>query len=163
MINNRHWDFATVNETQRKQKEELWARTHLRSIRWIKHIKEVQHSGPRLMGLSYEKKKFRLQVSSVYFFPRTGEGDEHVQQVCSELQKHTDRCRKTNTHMLIGGDFNAQFGWNDEPEAIDSKYITRRTKQQWPVAQTLGSPTPTDTGQHILKKARLQQRHVPLN
>ena len=31
----------------------------------------------------------------------SGPGDERVQQVHSELQKHTDRCRKTNTHTHI--------------------------------------------------------------
>ena len=36
----------------------------------------------------------------------------------------------------------------------------RATKKQKPVAQTLGSPTPTDGGQHVLQKAR-QQSHVP--
>ena len=97
------------NETWRKQKEERWTTRQghifaatgvseachgtatLINNRWTKHIKEVQHSGPRL---TIEKKKFRRQVSSVYF-PHTGYGDGCLRQVYSELQKHTDRCRKT--------------------------------------------------------------------
>ena len=55
---------------------------------------------------------------SLVFFPRTGYGNEHVQPVYSELQK-------TNTHIMIGGDFNAQVGSNGEPEAIDCKYFGR--------------------------------------
>ena len=39
------------------------------------------------------------------------------------LQKH--RRRRTTTHMLLGGDFNAQVGANDEPEAIASNHIGR--------------------------------------
>ena len=97
---------------------------------------EVQHVGPRLTEVSIVKKKFRLEVSSVHF-PHTGYGDQHVQQVFSELQKHTDRRRNTNTHVLIGGDFNAQVGSNDEQEATDDKYIGRRplgkhnSRHQW--------------------------------
>ena len=85
------------------------------------HQISVQHIVPRLTGVSTVKNKFRLQISSFYFFPHTAYGHEQVQLVYSELQKHTDRCKKTNTHtyMLIGGDFNAQVG------AIDSKYIGR--------------------------------------
>ena len=86
-----------------------------------KHATERQHSstrdGPNTLKKyrmlsrdpleSVEKKKFRLQVSSVYLC-LAGYGDERVQQVHSELRKHTDKCRKTNTHVFIGGDFNAQ-------------------------------------------------------
>ena len=135
--------------------------------RWTKLIKEVQHSGPRHRVPSFEKKtKFRLQVSPVYF-PYTGYGDEHVQQVYSEIQKHTDRYRKTNTHMVIGGDFNEQVGSNDKKKStrlqIHQKTRIRRAIQQRPVAQAPSSPTPTDTGQHVLLKARQQQSHEQLN
>ena len=107
------WDSVTINEAWRKQKEEqlntnegdTWASTghskacHKTTVlinkRWSKHIKEVHCSLSRLIGLTIEK-KFSLQITSAHF-PHTGNGDEHVQQVYSEVQKHTDRCRKT-TH-----------------------------------------------------------------
>ena len=54
--------------------------------RWSKHIKDVQHPGPRITRVTIEKKVY---------------GDEHVSQVYSELQKHTDGCGKTSTHMLM--------------------------------------------------------------
>ena len=80
------------------------------------------------------KKKIRLQVSSVDF-PHTGYGDEHVQQVYSELQKHTDRCSETDTHMLIGGNFNAQ-------DAVDSNK-SKDTHSESKIPEASG----TDTGQ----------------
>ena len=131
--------------------------------RWTKHIKEVQHTGSRLTGVSIVKKKFRLQVSSVYF-SHTGCGDEHVQQVYSELQKHPDRCRKTNTHIdrrrLQRARSSKRRNRSDRLQ-IHRKTRTRRAKPHIPVDQTLGSPTPTDAGQHVLPKTRIQHSHVP--
>ena len=93
------------------------------------HPQEVDqtHQGsaalwPRLTGGSIEKKKFRQQVSSVYF-PRMGYGDEHVQQVYCE--KAHRQVQEANTHVLTGGDLNAHVGSNEEAEAIKSKYIKR--------------------------------------
>ena len=107
-----------------------------------------------------------VQVSSVYFFFHTGYGDERVQPVCSELQKHTDRCRKTNTHILIGGDVNAQVESDDEPEVIYSKYTGTHALggqnsrgqrlRHWAVQHHLILA-------NTFYKTALQQSHVPLN
>ena len=52
--------------------------------------------------------------------PFSGYGDEHAQQVYSELQSTpTDTGRQT--HMLFGGDFNAPVGANDEPDATNDE------------------------------------------
>ena len=84
----------------------------------IPSLKGVNHSRPRITGVINEK-KLGQQIASG-----------------SELQKHTDRSRKTNTHthMLIGVDVNSQVGACDEPDATkeereysatDSTYIER--------------------------------------
>ena len=120
-------------------KQQSMPRKVLIHKRWSKYIKEVQHSGPRITRVSIEK--------------RIGDDDEHVHQVYSEFQKHTDECRMTNTHMLIGGDLYAQVGANDEQDAtndehkhsVDSEYVgshafgTQNSRGQRP-QEALGSP-----------------------
>ena len=55
-----------------------------------------------------------------------------VQQVYSELQKHTDRCRKTNTHILIGGYFNTQTTKRKQSTPITSEDTHSESKAgQW--------------------------------
>ena len=118
--------------------------------RCTKHIREVQHSGPRLTEIFIEE--IKLQVSSVYF-THAGYGDEHVQQ---DEHAHIDRRRLQCASRI-------KRRTRGNRLQVGQKTHTKRAKQQSPVAQALGSPTPTDTGQHVLQKARLQQSHLSLN
>ena len=79
-LKDSHWDSVTINETQRKEKEELWTTRQGHTLaatgnsqtcrgtailfhkRWTKHIKELHHSGPSLTGVSIEKK---MQTTSL--------------------------------------------------------------------------------------------------
>ena len=133
-LKDKHCDPVTINETCRTQKEELWREQEghtwastachgtavLIHKRWKKHIKEVHHSGPRLLGVTIERRKLRLQIISGCF-PHTGYGDQHVQPVCSELQQHINRCRKKNTNLLVGEDFNAQVGMSADHDGMNEE------------------------------------------
>ena len=115
-LRNRHWDSVMVNETWRKTKRRtvdekkehaFAAKGNSRACHGTatlihtsstKHIKEVQHSAHRSLHRDEEGQTTSLLS---LLLPSHGYGDAHVQQVHSKLQKHTDRCRKTNTHILI--------------------------------------------------------------
>ena len=95
--------------------------------RWTKHTKEAQHTGPRPTGVSIVKDKFRLQVSSVHF-PHTGYGDSSTCNKCTaELQKHTGRSRKTNTHTqyCLAETSTRKSEQTTKQKQSDSKYIGR--------------------------------------
>ena len=114
-LKNGRWDFVTINGTAKRRIVDDNARTLFSSNRQQQSMprngnthspetnqaqkKVVQHSGPRLKGVSVVKKNFRLQVSSVHF-RHTGYGDEHVQNKCRKTNTHT------NPHLRTGGDFN---------------------------------------------------------
>ena len=127
-LKDKHRYFVTINDTSRTQVEGLWRtqQEHTRTSkgntkarygttvfihkRGSKHLKEMQHSGQRLKGVTL-KRMFRLQTVSAYF-THVGCGDEHVPQIYSEFQKNSDRCRKTNTHthLFVRGEVKANVG-----------------------------------------------------
>ena len=160
-LNDKHKDFATINETWRTQEEELWrtkegrtwtstgnskalhgtaARIHKR---WSKHIKVVQHSLPTFTGETVEKNKFGLQSTSVNF--------SHTDMETNTCNKYTPSSKHTpsdagrHIHTLVGRDFNAQVGANNEHDgmnedrehALDSKHVgghalgTQNRRRQW--------------------------------
>ena len=88
--------------------------------RWTKHIKDVRHAWPRLTGVSIVKRKFTRDTETSMCSKCTPSSSSTV----------TGAGSRTNTHILIGGDFSAQVGSNDETEAIDSTYI-ENTQGQW--------------------------------
>ena len=75
-----------------------------------------------------------------------------------------------NMHILIDGDFNAQAGSNDEPEAIDSKYIGRhalgeqnsrgQSLRHWVVQQQLILATAFHKKQDLNKATTREQSNL---
>ena len=130
-LKDSHWDFVTINETWREQ--ELWIRPPSEQQETAKQDTEQQSSstrdGPNRLKKcdtlcqdsreSQSRQKFRLQV--IYSL-HTGDGDEQVQQVFSEHQNHTDRCRETITRT--------HADWTRLQCASGSKRGTRRNRLQ---------------------------------
>ena len=68
-------------------------------MRWTKHIKEVPHTGPRITGVTIEK-KFGLQVTSFCLLPTQGIWDERVQRITlNSKSTPTDAVRQTHAHL----------------------------------------------------------------
>ena len=81
-----------------------------------------------------------------------------------KFQKHLTDVG-VQTHMLIGGDFNAKDGANDEPDAIDSNYVGGHASGK--TAEDSGSGTghfsTSCTGKHFLRTNKITTSNIPLN
>ena len=157
------WDSVTINDSWRNQKDDLWTtrQGHTRAATGNSkacHGTAIPRNGPNTpmernsLGHLLRESPSRKRSSGC----KSTQCTSHTRDTdTNKFSKCTLTSRSTHTHMLDGGDFNAQFGANEEPDAIDSKCEgghIRHATQQRTVSQTLGSPAPVGAGQHVLKK-----------
>ena len=100
-LNDSHWEIChdrrDLENTKRRTMDNK-ARAHFR----VTVNSKACHGTAIVIHKRYQGSAALLtrqkEVTSVYFPHKGHGGDEHVQQVYSELQKHTGRRRKTDRH-----------------------------------------------------------------
>ena len=111
----------------RNIKEELWLTKHghvfmgsghadntrgvaiIAHKRWAKHVTKFCPINERTAYIDVKFRQFRLRLVSAYF-PHSGYGDKHIQNMYDTLAAVQDEATKQRMYFIIGADFNARVG-----------------------------------------------------
>ena len=146
------WDIVLLNETMRNINEEYWTtreghifcgsghNDNTRGVgilvhrRWKPFIKAFVTVSERVAYIDISRKRIRIRLVTAYF-PHGGYNDKHVQQLYDSLANIKDEAAKTNKHVVIAADCNAQPGTrtdDDNPRTIGPHGLpTRNARGQW--------------------------------
>ena len=128
------WDVVLLNETWRKDLEEMWTTDEMHTFvgrghdsgrrgvgvlvnkRWTKSILGAVPVSERLCYVDMKVHGKQQRFISVYFPDSTYPAAE-VQRLYDQLSEINAAARKAKLHIVIGGDLDARVGRGDDAEA----------------------------------------------